>query len=160
MGKYPSKVVLNHYGKALIAKKTIPAGTVVEKFEGKVISYNEVPLDMICYAIYVGENGADEWVVSKTNAIYANHSCEPNCSIDDELNIFTTKEVKKGEELSYSYNRLEEDENEKDYIWDKRWNFECKCGSPVCQKNVNGYVKKKKEVEYAKITTRLNDRLH
>ncbi|MFA6419832.1 MAG: SET domain-containing methyltransferase [archaeon] len=140
--KCPSKVIDIDYGKALVATKNLPIGTIVQAFKGKIIKYKEVPLDMICHVICVGEEKDDDkWVVSKTDAIRANHSCDPNCEVDDELNIVTIKEVKKGEELTFSYNPLEEGQNHEDYFWDPRWNFECKCGSKKCQKNIDRYRK-------------------
>ncbi|MFA5126296.1 MAG: SET domain-containing protein-lysine N-methyltransferase [archaeon] len=141
MKKYPSKVINISYGKALIATKNLLSGTIVETFKGKIMTYEKVPIEMIRYAIHIGDGKKNKWLVSKTNAIYANHSCNPNCSIDDNLNIVTIKKIKKGKELTYSYNLLEENEQESDFVWDKRWNFECKCGSKNCQKNIDRYKK-------------------
>ncbi|MFA5931589.1 MAG: SET domain-containing protein [archaeon] len=144
MAKYPSKVINISYGKALVATKDLPIGTVVEAFHGEIITYAQVPLEMVCHVICVGEGNEDKWVVSKTNAIYANHSCEPNCMVDDDLRIVTIKKVKKDEELTFTYNLVDEEEAGTDFFWDKRWDFECKCGSKNCQKNINKYVKAKK----------------
>ncbi|MFA6064328.1 MAG: SET domain-containing methyltransferase [archaeon] len=141
--KYPSKVIKISYGKALVATKDLPAGTVVQKFEGEIMTYKEVPEDMVCHAICVGEENEDKWVVSKTDAIYANHACEPNCEVGDDLNIITIKEVKKDEELTFVYNELSPEEREAEFLWDKKWDFECKCGSKNCQGNINKYVKRK-----------------
>ena len=59
---------------------------------------------------------------------------------NDDLKIITIKEVKKGEELTFGYNVLEDEEPGATFFWDKRWNFECKCGSKNCQKNIDKYV--------------------
>lgn len=143
MEKYSSKVMesSNGKGKTLVATRDLPVGVIVERFEGPIVRYADVPKDMVCHAIYVGENICDDrWVVSQTNAIRANHSCNPNCMIDDDLNIITIKPIKKGEELVYSYNLLCEDEEKSDFVWDERWNFECKCNSINCQKKIDRYV--------------------
>ena len=143
MKKYPSKVVenLGGKGKALVATKNLFIGVIVEKFEGPIIKYANVPKDSICYAICVGEKeGDDKWVDSKTNAIRANHSCNPNCMVDDDLNIITIKRIKKGEELTFGYNLLNDGEKASDFFWDDRWNFKCKCNSKNCQKEIDKYV--------------------
>ena len=128
-------------GKMLIATQDLEKGVIVEKFEGQTINYTDVPEDKICIAIYVGNNnGTNKWIVSDTNAIYANHSCDPNCIIDDDLHIVTIRPVKKGEELTYSYNILEKGEKTEDFFWDPRWNFECKCNSKKCRKNIDTYI--------------------
>ena len=139
--KYPSKVIQISYGKALIATMDLPVGTIVQKFEGEEITYDKVPEDMVCHTICVGEGDEDKWVVSKTDAICANHSCEPNCEVDDDLNIITIKPVKKEEELTFTYNLVDEKEKGTDFFWDKKWDFECKCKSKKCQGNINKYVK-------------------
>lgn len=139
---FKSKVIENSYGKALVATEDLPIGTVVEIFDGTIVKYEEVPEKEICYAIHVGECDEDKWMIYKTNARYANHSCDPNCFVGDDLKIVTIKGVKAGEELTYSYNTyIEEDECVEDFFWDPRWNFECKCGSKNCQKVINGYKK-------------------
>ena len=143
MNKYPSRVVEDRHGKgkALAATRDLDEGVRVEKFEGPVIPYGAVPQDMICHAIYVGvKEEDDQWVVSTTDAIRANHSCDPNCRVDDELHIVTIRPVKKDEELTFSYNHLDGDEKSLNFFWDHRWDFECKCGSPNCQKKIDRYV--------------------
>ena len=143
MKKYPSKVVENLFGKgkALVATKNLLIGVIVEKFEGPIIKYADVPKDMIHHAIDVGANkGDDKWVDSKTNAIFANHSCNPNCMVDDDLNIITIKRIKNGEELTFSYNLIYDGEKASDFFWDDRWNFKCKCNSKKCLKKIDKYV--------------------
>ena len=54
---------------------------------------------------------------------------------------YYNQEVKKDEELTFTYNVLDEEEKGTNFYWDKRWNFECKCGSKKCQKNIDKYVK-------------------
>lgn len=138
MQKYPSKVVDNKYGKCLVATEDLEPNTIVEKFEGKIIKYKDTPKDKITYVIDVSTDyDEDKWMIPETNAQFANHSCNPNCVIDDELNIITKKHVKKGEELTYSYNIIEEDA--KKFKWDSRWTFECKCKSNNCQKIIDKY---------------------
>ena len=59
-----------------------------------------------------------------------NHSCEPNCEVDGKglkLWIFSLRDIKKGEELSYDYG-FSFDEDFKQ--------FPCKCGA----KNCCGYI--------------------
>jgi hypothetical protein len=140
MLKYKSMVAENHYGKALVATEDLPIGEVAEVFDGPIVKYEEVPKEKICYVIFIGEADEDKWMISNTNAIYSNHSCNPNCVVDDDLHIVTIKPVKKGEELTYSYNGcIEENEEINDFLWDRRWNFMCRCGSNGCQGMIDGY---------------------
>lgn len=52
----------------------------------------------------------------------------------DSLQIVTAKDVKRGQELNYIYNKGQETDD-----WDPIWNFECMCGSPNCQGMVDRY---------------------
>tara|TARA_Y100000816_G_C25981899_1_gene512668 strand:- start:317 stop:799 length:483 start_codon:yes stop_codon:yes gene_type:complete len=60
-------------------------------------------------------------------AKYINHSCKPNCEVDiikGRIWIISTKNIKKGEELSYDYGYEFDKDDYKDHI--------CKCGSDNC----------------------------
>ena len=64
-------------------------------------------------------------------ARYINHSCKPNCEVEitnGKIWIVSTKNIKKGIELSYDYGYEFDKDDYQDHI--------CKCGS----KNCIGYV--------------------
>ena len=109
--------------------------TIVEKFKGKVSSLDKIPESKIRYAILVS-NG--NWMLPETKCKYINHSCNPNCIIADRLQVRTIREVKKGEELTISYNIVYE--NEDPGIWDSRWTFKCECKSKNCQGIIDKYI--------------------
>ena len=132
---YPSIVENCSYGKCLIASTDLNIGTDVQCLDGIVVKREEIPEDEICYAIWI-DNA--KWLILKTDARYINHSCYPNCVIDDDLIIRTIKPVKKGEELTIIYNLIYEDENVG--LWDDRWTFSCQCGSKNCQGLINKYI--------------------
>ncbi len=67
-------------------------------------------------------------------AKYANHACEPNSRINDNLEIETVCPVKKGQEFNFFYN-----EGTAEEIWDDAWTFQCQCGSDICQGMVDRY---------------------
>ena len=147
MPPYPSEVKDCTYGKCLAAMKDLKKGTVVEKFEGIVIKTDpndptptpeEIPEDDIRYFIYVDHNSL---IIPRSDARYANHSCDPNCTVNDRMEIVTIRSVKKGEELCFSYNDAESDHYAG--YWDPRWDFKCCCGSPSCQGTVDSYAYRK-----------------
>ena len=60
-------------------------------------------------------------------ARYINHSCSPNCEVDiikDEIWIYSIKNIKNGEEISYDYGYSFDKDDYKDHL--------CKCGSKNC----------------------------
>ena len=58
-------------------------------------------------------------------AAYLNHSCDPNCEIDEIKNrawIFAIRDISAGEELLWDYN-----------LYDDEDPAPCHCGSPKCR---------------------------
>jgi len=58
-------------------------------------------------------------------AAYLNHSCDPNCEIDEidgRAWIFALRDISAGEELSWDYN-----------LYDDEDPAPCHCGSPACR---------------------------
>ena len=109
--------------------------TIVEQFQGKVSSLEKIPESKIGYAILITKGN---WMLPETNSKYINHSCNPNCIIDEMLQVCTIREVKMGEELTISYNTVYQ--NEDPGYWDSRWSFKCECKSEKCQGIINKYI--------------------
>ncbi len=140
MLKFPSQVVQNQYGSCLIAAEDLEIGVVVEKFEGPIVPYEDVPEDQKIYVL--GLKGR-LWLIPKTNARFINHACDPNCTINDQQEVFTIRPVKKGEELTFSYNEIDREyylQHAQEYFWDERWTFQCQCGAAKCLGRIDGYV--------------------
>jgi SET domain-containing protein len=58
-------------------------------------------------------------------AAYLNHSCDPNCEVDEIKNrvwIFALRDIAAGEELLWDYNLYDDDDP-----------APCHCGSPKCR---------------------------
>jgi hypothetical protein len=116
----------------------LPPGTAVARFDGPRMPYSEVPADEKRYAILFGE----EWIVPRTSARYVNHSCAPNCEVYEDRSVVTMRAVKKGDELTFSYNLVDWDDYQQapeKFFWDPCWTFECLCGAPSCIGLINGY---------------------
>lgn len=123
VGKSP----INKLG--LFAKKTIPKGTVVAAWGGRVLTKNEVkklpekfrtnyalPIYPGFYIAEISDNDLDE-------ADFINHSCEPNCSIENSLIMVAKRKINSGEELTADF-----DSGPKFGIKTK-----CTCGTEKCR---------------------------
>ncbi|KAJ3321826.1 hypothetical protein HDV06_003828 [Boothiomyces sp. JEL0866] len=129
---YPKKV---EYGYGLFASEDLPPNTVVEKFEGEIFEdYNKVSQDQRAYVLLCKKNEKWVWLLTFSNARYANHSCRPNCTLNENQELVTLRSVEKGEELNFVYNGGgEEDE------WDPLWTFKCECKNDNCQGMIDRY---------------------
>ena len=87
------------------------------------------------HAILIENN---KWMVIQTDARYINHSCDPNCIIDNDLRLITVRPVNEGEELTINYHIVYEGEDPG--FWDPRWSFKCCCGAKNCQGIIDKYI--------------------
>jgi hypothetical protein len=138
---YPSAIAPTSFGLGLMASRDLEAGTAVARYEGPIMRFEEVPEDGIIYAILI-END-DLWLVPESDARYVNHSCAPNCHVVDSLEVITLQPVPQGTELTIFYNDLTMAEfvtPSSSNLWDKRWTFQCQCGSKECMGLVDRYI--------------------
>ncbi len=123
------------YGKCVVANTKLDSDTIVQKYKGNIVIWEQVPINEICYAILIDNRN---WMIIESDARYINHSCDPNCIINDNLEVITIRPVFKDEELTVRYNLVHNNENPGS--WDPRWSFKCLCGSKICQGNINKYI--------------------
>ncbi|KNC97295.1 uncharacterized protein SPPG_07225 [Spizellomyces punctatus DAOM BR117] len=136
--KYPTRVENVPYGKALCADRDLPAGTVVEKFEGKVVEYEDLSDYDKTYVLNFQPKGSTEWkwLLPLSNARYANHSCDPCAYINDNRELVLRRAVREGDQITFLYNPGEDSD-----WWDPVWNFKCCCGAKQCQGDIDRYRK-------------------
>ena len=118
--------------KGLIAAKDIKKGTRIIEYKGKLISKKEseenpkFDNEKKIYLFEINKRYDLDGDFRFNTARLINHSCNPNCEVTGKglkLWIESTKEIKKGEELSYDYG-FSFDEDFK--------NYPCRCNSSNC----------------------------
>lgn len=84
---------------------------------------------------YVG-NG--KYVVDYSAPSFMDHSCNPNCYVKIKANyekdIYTLRDVQKGEELTHDYTATSIDQ----FGGKGFWKFKCKCGNKKCRRIIHG----------------------
>lgn len=132
------------HNRGVFAAKDIPKGTRVIEYVGDKLTkkQSDKRADEILEenirnpdygAVYIFElnkthdiDGSPDWNTAK----WINHSCDPNCEVDiirGHIWVIATRDIKKGEEITYNYG----------YDWDDDWeDHPCRCGS----KNCVGYI--------------------
>ena len=107
------------HGKGIYASKKIPANELVMVIKGEVITGKECERrEEEDNNVYIFWNGRYYIDTVKTKKIkYINHDCDPNCEVLDRdkesLNLVSSREIKKGEEITidYGYEEIYEDCN-------------------------------------------------
>lgn len=131
---YPTTTIDVAFGKGLMATQDCPVGTVLEKFEGRVLEYGELGSDDTPMTLNFLQDGQWKWPLASTPAIYVNHHCSPNATVNENQEVVAIRPLKKGDEVGYIYNRGTEADK-----LDPTWTFECRCGAKKCQGWVNAY---------------------
>ncbi len=116
-------------GKGVFAAETIPAGTVLFKIEGKHLSFEET-LALEENESYCLQVGLKKYIAMHYPVFLINHSCNPNCGINEWLEFFTLREIQKKEELRWDYSTS---------MLERHWVMECRCGEKNCRKVVRDF---------------------
>jgi len=103
------------HGRGVFALRRIPKGTRIIEYKGELISddeadrrYSKVHEHSPHTMLFSVEDGLVIDATRKGNsARWINHSCAPNCSIEEEnhrIFIEARRDIRPGEELTYDYN--------------------------------------------------------
>jgi hypothetical protein len=130
----PSEIKDNHYGKGLFATKDLKPGTLVA-FNTK-IPINKTTIRNIYRLSFNGfkENNEPLWSQVLGKGRFCNHSCDPNCILNNQCTIITARYIKSAEELTTAYDEIIEG-----LTWPAEWTFKCQCNAKNCRKLINGY---------------------
>lgn len=117
------------FGKGLFALKNIPAFTSICSIKGRSVRFKETLLlgEKESHSLQVG---IDQYVLCESPFLYSNHSCNPNCAINNNLQLFTLCTIKKDEELFWDYSTS---------MLERHWTMKCSCGQNNCRKVVSDF---------------------
>ncbi len=105
----------------------IPRGTVVLEYTGERINKEEGDrrYDGRSFTYLFGVGNGDVVIDGHSMAMFINHSCKPNCEIDEikgRIFVKTLRNLKAGEELTYDY-----------WLYDGDDEAPCYCGAKNCR---------------------------
>lgn len=126
-------------GRALVAYAPIEAGETVVVWGGDVFAEADVragaadaeSLVPIGEGIYLGTAAGAYNREADDRGDFMNHSCDPNCWLQDERTLIARRHIEAGEEVSADYAFWKGDDSPVS-------RFQCRCGSPLCRGGVTG----------------------
>jgi hypothetical protein len=120
-------------GRGLFATADLPAGTVVSRLGGRLVSTAELTRTMTSAEGYVDSIVVDEdcnlLLAAGSDNRFGNHGCDPNLGWVDEYSLATMVDVPAGRELLSDYAMSTADP---DYV------LRCHCESYRCRQMVAG----------------------
>jgi uncharacterized protein len=86
------------HGRGLFAQQTIPAGTLIGRYEGRPTRENGT------HVLWIEGQGNGEWLgIDGCNDLrFVNHSDQPNCEMDGQ-DLYAARDVGAGEEITIYY---------------------------------------------------------
>lgn len=120
------------YGFTYFARNNFKAGDLIMMGFGKKIDHQTSHI-----SVQINKN--KHYLPTKWTGRYWNHSCDPNAFIktrkDGFPNLIAKKNIKKGEEITYSYFMTE-----LEWVKNADENFaKCQCGSKRCKKKIKSF---------------------
>jgi SET domain-containing protein len=114
LGGFALKVKRSSAGLGLFAGEAIPKGKCIIEYVGRVISKEEELNSRSQYLFEVTKNKTIDGTARTNTARYINHSHRPNCEVEiykARVYVFSKRNIKEGEELSYDYGKEFVDEH-------------------------------------------------
>ena len=131
-------------GKGLFAKEPIKKGEIIAIKGGHILTSEEYDKLGDLPKQYCLQIADDFFIGPRTeaeieeNAIFINHSCEPNVGFDGQVIYVALRDLSKGEELCHDYAMC---------FTTRKYDFECKCGSKNCRGRITDNDWKLKELQ-------------
>lgn len=115
----------------VFAREPIGQGELISLWGGKILSANEIDMDMENFTQQVLqiEDGFFLMTPSMEPADCFNHSCEPNVGMSGQIGLIAMRDIDAGEEICLDYAMCDGS------TYDE---FDCSCGSPSCRGRVTG----------------------
>ena len=127
----PATIVVKEskYGKGVFTTIPLKKDTALFKITGSHINFSET-LNMgndQCYCLQVG---LEDYIIPDFPFLFSNHSCNPNCGINENLELTALKNIEEGAELVWDYSTS---------MLERSWTMECKCGAANCREVIRDF---------------------
>ena len=140
MEKCPGETVTigeSKFGKGIFAARNLSPGDVLMRITGTPLTFADT--------VALGSNeshsmqiGLHDYILVQPPFLYSNHSCDPNCGINEHLELIAIRPVSKGEELTWDYSTS---------MLERHWTMKCHCGATRCRGIVKDFDRLPKAIQ-------------
>lgn len=114
-------------GQGLRARNLIRSGEVCGYLSGQLIRFEESTTEVGSNSVQIGP---DLYVMPSFPLLYANHSCEPNAGLCNDLSLIAIKDITLGEELLIDYSTT---------MYERHYTMQCICGASSCRSVIRDF---------------------
>lgn len=118
------------FNRGLFAKQDIIVGETIMIFVGEVIDFDTAILKAPQYEGDPLQIDKNIYMNLEAPGRFANHSCDPNAGVRNDVELIALKNIKAGEEIYFDYSTTMDE----DY-----WEMQCGCGSVNCRKTIRDF---------------------
>ncbi len=126
MEKGPGETVTigeSKFGKGIFAARDLSPGDVLMGITGTPLTFEDT-VALGNKESHSMQIGLHDYILVEPPFLYSNHSCDPNCGINDHLELFAIRPISKGDELTWDYSTS---------MLERHWTMKCYCGADRCR---------------------------
>ncbi len=116
-------------GKGIFSAKGLELNYPVCSIRGQIVNFSETIKDKKTESFYL-QIGEDKYIKSLFPFYLFNHSCNPNCGINENMELVTIRPVKKGEELCWDFSTS---------MMERSWKMKCNCKEKNCRSVIQDF---------------------
>lgn len=117
------------FGSGLFVTKNLAADTILCTVTGPLLTFQET-LALNERESHCLQIDSDQYILCDPPFLYSNHSCEPNCALNAQLQLFALRDIAHDEELFWDYSTS---------MLERHWTMMCSCGSLRCRKLITDF---------------------
>ncbi len=121
----PKKVTVkdSKHGKGIFAASNFSKGDVILAITGQPLNFHQTLNfgENECYCLQVGKNS---YIIPDSPFHLSNHSCMPNCGINNRMHLISLDKIQEGQEVLWDYSTS---------MLERHWVMNCKCGHKNCR---------------------------
>jgi hypothetical protein len=117
------------FGKGLFVTKNIAANSILCNVTGPLLTFQQT-IELQERESHSLQIDLDKYLLCDPPFLYSNHSCAPNCGLNERLQLVALRSLKKDEEVFWDYSTS---------MMERHWTMACTCGAPQCRRLITDF---------------------
>jgi hypothetical protein len=111
------------FGKGIFAARDLSPRTPLMRITGSPMTFEDT-VALGNKESHSMQIGLHDYILVQPPFLFSNHNCDPNCGINEHLDLITIRSVSQGEELTWDYSTS---------MLERHWTMKCNCGAARCR---------------------------